>query len=196
MLSKNQKRSWATSLAWVATLMVLSSDDIERHVSLRTTQIVNGNRSQGGSTLPAAPERLVELNHAEQLVQPGLPEVQLGLKQIPVGIKGVELGVDTALVPHIGQPFPLLKDRNKRFLFHPGFSHSQVSDQCIGYFGERGLNSLLVLHHRTVPLSFRQPHVRAEAARCKDGLAQLGNEAPGAIRSAEKAGQLGALAAD
>ena len=44
--------------------------------------------------LPAAAERLVELNDAEQLVQLDLTEVQFGLKQIPVGIQGVELGVD------------------------------------------------------------------------------------------------------
>src|SRR5580704_1987347 len=196
MLSKNQKRSWATSLAWVATLMVLSSDDIERHVSLRTTQIVIGNRSQGGSTLPAAPKRLVELNDAQQLVQLDLPEVQLGLKQIPVGIKGVELGVDTSLVPHIGQLFPLLKHRDERLLLFSGFPQSLVGDQGVGNFSERSLNGLLVLHHCTISLGFRQLHCRREPACCKDGLAQLGNEAPGAVRSAEKAGQLGALAAD
>jgi hypothetical protein len=89
MLSRNQNRSWATSLARFSTLMVLSSDAIKRHVSLQTTQIVNGNRSQGGSALPATPERLIELNDAQQLVQPDLPEVQPGLQQIPVRIESV-----------------------------------------------------------------------------------------------------------
>src|SRR5579859_7866508 len=107
MLSRNQKRSWATSLARVSTLVVLSSDAIERNVSLQTTQIVNGNCSQGGSDLPAAPERLVELNDAQQLVQPDLPKVQLGLQQVPVRIESIELGVHAYLISHIGQAFAL-----------------------------------------------------------------------------------------
>src|SRR5580704_18916541 len=105
MLSRNQNRSWATSLARFSTLMVLSSDAIKRHVSLQTTQIVNGNRSQGGSTLPAAPERLIELNDAQQLVQPDLPQVQLGLQQVTVRVESVELGVDASLISHVGQAF-------------------------------------------------------------------------------------------
>jgi hypothetical protein len=71
-----------------------------------------------------------------------------------------------------------------------------VSDQGVGHFGERGLNRFLVLHHRAVPLGFRQPHIRPEPACRKDRLAELWNEAPGAIRSAEKAGQLSALPAE
>src|ERR1700686_4500739 len=102
MLSRNQKRSWATSVARFSTLMVLSSDAIKRHVSLQTTQIVNGNCSQGGSALPAAPERLVELNNAQQLVQPDLPEVQPGLQQGPVRIESIELGVHASLISHMG----------------------------------------------------------------------------------------------
>src|SRR5580698_2479846 len=109
MLSRNQKRSWPTLLARFATLMVLSSDAIERHVSLQTTQIVNGNRPQKGSTLPAAPERLVELNDAQQLVQPDLPEVQFGLQQVPVSVESIELGVDASLISHVGQAFALLQ---------------------------------------------------------------------------------------
>src|SRR6266404_5371968 len=132
MLSRNQKRSWATSLARFATLMVSSSDAIERHVSLRTTQIVNGNRSQGGSALPAAPERLIELNDAQQLVQPDLPQVQLGLLQIPVRVESVELGVDASLISHIGQAFALLKDSNKSLLLNPGLLHSLMNNECIG----------------------------------------------------------------
>src|ERR1700749_2764911 len=100
MLSRNQKRSWATLIGWFVKLMGLSSDAIERHVSLRATQIVNGNHSQGGSTLPAAPERLIELNDAQQLVQPDLPEVQLGLQEVPVSVESVELGVDASLISH------------------------------------------------------------------------------------------------
>src|ERR1700722_18200553 len=101
MLSKNQRRSWATALARVATLVVLSSDAIECHVSLWTTQIVDGNCSQTGSALPPAAKRLKELNDADQLIQPDLPEVQPGLKQIPVRIQGVQLGIHAALVSHI-----------------------------------------------------------------------------------------------
>src|SRR5580704_19197802 len=111
MFSRNQKRSWTTSLARFATLMVLSSDAIERHVSLQTTQIVNGNCWQGGSTLPAAPERLIELNDAQQLVQPDLPEVQLGLQQVPVRVESVELSVDATLISHVGQAFAFLQNR-------------------------------------------------------------------------------------
>src|SRR5258708_39242043 len=110
MLSRNQKRSWAPSLARFATLMVLSSDAIERHVSLRTPQIVNRNRSQGGSTLPAAPERLIEMNDAQQLVQPDLPEVQLGLQQVPIRIESIELGVHASLISHICQAFSFLQN--------------------------------------------------------------------------------------
>src|SRR5579862_6072544 len=158
MLSRNQKRSWATSLARFATLMVLSSDAIERHVSLRTTQIVNGNRSQGGSALPAASERLVELNDAEQLVQPDLPEVQLGLQQVPVRIKSIELGVHASLISHIGQAFALLQNSNEALLFCPGFVNPLVRNECVGHFGECGLDRFLVSSQRNRSLSFRQPH--------------------------------------
>src|SRR5580693_6338670 len=112
MLSKNQRRSWATSLARFATLTVSSYDAIERCISPQTTQIVNGYRSQGGSTLPASPERLIELNDAQQLVQPDLPQVQLGLQQVPVRIESIELSVDATLISHVGQAFAFLQNRN------------------------------------------------------------------------------------
>src|SRR5579862_7444327 len=147
MLSRNQKRSWATSLARFATLMVLSSDAIERHVSLRTTQIVNGNRSQGGSALPAASERLVELNDAEQFVKPDLAQVQFRLKQIAVRIKRVELRVDTALVSHVRQAFALLQNRNEALLFYPGFVQPLMCNECVGHFGECRLDRFLVPRH-------------------------------------------------
>ena len=155
-----------------------------------------GPGRERASALPPSPERLVELNDAQQLVQLDLPQVELGLKQIPVSIQGVELGIDAPLISHVGQPFPLPKDRNKSLLLYPGVPHSLVSDQCIGNFGERSLNDLLVLHHCAVTLGLRQPHVRPQAAGGKDGLAELWNEAPGATRSVEKTGQLTALPAD
>src|SRR5580658_8629598 len=158
MLSRNQRRSRATSLARFATLMVLSSDAIERHVSLQTIQIVNGNRSQGGSTLPAAPERLIELNDAQQLVQPDLPEIQLGLQQVPVRIESIELSVDPTLISHIGQAFALRQNSNQALLFYPGFVNPLMCNECVGHFGECRLDRFLVSRHRNRSLSLRQPH--------------------------------------
>ena len=86
------------------------------------------------SALPAAPERLVELNDAQQLVQLDLPEVQLGLKQIPVGIQGVELGVDAPPGIACTSTFPPLKHRYRAtlaFLWFPAL------------LGERSLHWLL-----------------------------------------------------
>jgi hypothetical protein len=140
------------------------------------------------STPPAATKGFVKLDDAEQLVQLNLAKIQFCLKQVPIRIQSVELGVDAPLVSHVGQPFPLLKDSNKRLLLYPGFPRSLVRDQCVGNFSERSLNSLLILHHSAVPLGFRQSHRRREPARSKDGLAQLWNKAPGAIRAAEKFG--------
>src|SRR5579863_2797604 len=93
-----------------------------------------------GSTLPAAAERFVELNDAQQFVQLDLPEVQLCLQQIPVGVECIELGVDASLISHVRQSFPLLKDANKSLLLHPGLLRPLMSNQRIGDFGEGCLN--------------------------------------------------------
>jgi hypothetical protein len=82
-------------------------------------------------------------------------KVQLGLKQIPVGIKSIELSVYAALVSHVRQPLPILEHSDKRFLLYSGFSHSLVSDQCVGHFGERRLNRFLILHYGAFPPGFR-----------------------------------------
>src|SRR4029077_6764205 len=110
------------------------------------------------STLPPTPERLIELNDAQQLVQLDLPEVQLGLQQIPVRVESVQLRVDTSLVSHVRQALALLKDSNKPLLFNPGLLPPLMGNECVGDFGECCLDRLPVLRHCDLSLSFRQPH--------------------------------------
>ena len=108
--------------------------------------------------MPATPERLIELNDAQQLVQLDLPQVQLGLQQVPVRVESVELGVDASLISHVGEAFALFKDSNKPLLFNPGLLHPLMSDECCGHFGECCLDRFLVLRQCDVSLSFRQSH--------------------------------------
>ena len=79
-------------------------------------------------------------------------------------------------------------------LLQAALARSLVRDQRIGNFGERGLNRLLVLDQRAVPLGFREFDVGLQASRGEDRLGDLRNETPGAVRSGEQARQLRALA--
>ena len=70
-----------------------------------------------------------------------------------------------------------------------------MGDQRVRDLGERGLDRLFVLHERAVAFGFGEFHVGLEPPGGEDRLGDLRNEAPGAVRAGEQAGQLRALAA-
>src|SRR5260370_28387938 len=139
------------------------------------------------SALPPAAECLIELDYAQQLVQPDLPEVQLRLEQIAVGVKRIELGIHTADISCIRLPFPIFKSCDQRLLLHSALPHSLVSNQGVRYFGEGSLDGLLILTERTISLGFRQSYVGTETAGREYRLGDLRGKTPRAVWTPEQA---------
>src|SRR5882757_2339250 len=138
-------------------------------------------------SLPPSAQSFIQLDHAQQFVQPDLPEVQFRLEQIAIGVKRIELSIHTPGISCIRQPFPIFKNSYQRLLLHSALSHPLVSNQGVRYFRESSLDSPLILNERAVSLGLRQSDVRSEASRREYRLRDLRDKAPRAVRSAEQA---------
>ena len=77
---------------------------------------------------PAPAQSLIQLDHAQQLVQPDLPQIQLRLEQIAIGVERIELGIHTPGISCVRQAFPILKSCDQRLLLHSALSHPLVSN--------------------------------------------------------------------
>src|SRR5260370_33304351 len=98
-------------------------------------------------SLPAAAQRLIELDHADQFVQPDLRESELRLEQVAIRVEGIQLSVNAAAITNIGQPRSVLKRSHQRFLLHAALSQSLMRDQRARHFCERTFNPFCVLYH-------------------------------------------------
>src|SRR5580704_18150645 len=122
---------------------------------------------------PASTERLVKLNHAQQLVETNLRQTELCLEQVPIGVERIELCIDAASITHVSQARPILQRSNQRLLLEAAFSHPLMSDQRVRNVGERRLNALLVLDESAFPLRFGKFHAGFQSARSKNRLRNL-----------------------
>src|SRR5579871_3031361 len=73
--------------------------------------------SDVGALLPTAAECLIELDHAEQLIQADLRKRKLRLKQVAIRVQSIEQGIDAAFVADVGKPLAIAERRHQRFLF-------------------------------------------------------------------------------
>ena len=148
-----------------------------------------GTMSKRGfvESLPTTAERLVQLDYAQQFVQPNLPEIQFRLEQIAIGVERIELGIHTAGISCIRQAFPIFESRDQRLLRNTAFSHPLVSNQGVRHFCKRGLDRLLILNERAVSLGLRESDVRSQTSGREYRLRDLRHKAPRAVRTAEQA---------
>src|SRR6202044_1366249 len=98
---------------------------------------------------------------------------------------GVELSIDAAAIANVSQTQPILQSGDQFLLALPALAHALVGNQAVGNLRERGLNSLLILHHHAVLFSLGQLHAGFQASRGKDRLSHFWNHAPRAVWAAE-----------
>src|SRR5439155_4128190 len=89
--------------------------------------------------LPAATQSLVELDDAQQFVEPDLRQIQLSLKLIAVGVEGIQQRIHTAAIAHVGESRPVAQGAHQQLLLLTAFPHPLVSDERVGDLGKSGL---------------------------------------------------------